>query len=289
MFKGVYTAIVTPFAEGKVDLKSFAKLVDFQLSGGVDGLVVCGTTGEAATLSLAEKQEVIKEAVKLSAGKVPIIAGTGSNNTAQTIEVSKIAKELGVSAALVVAPYYNKPPQAGLYRHFQTIAQEADLPIIVYNVPGRTAVNIAPETVIELAKIPQIKAVKEASGDLAQMQLIIDNTSQDFSLLGGDDPLFLPLLSSGGKGIISVTSNVLPRQFSEVYRAFSSGDLTTAKKIFSRIFPLCQALFLESNPIPVKRALNYLGFIKNELRLPLLPMSEENSKKMLAILERAKD
>ena len=280
MFKGVYTAIVTPFKKGKIDFEALEKLIEFNLSGGVDGIVPCGTTGEAPTLDGEEYGKVVNFTVEKVKKRGKVIAGAGANSTAKSIENARIAKESGADAILVVTPYYNKPTQKGLILHYEKIAGEVEIPLVIYNVPGRTGVNMLPETLEALSKKKNIAGVKEASGSLTQITEIRNRCPKPFSLLSGDDQLFLPTLSVGGDGIISVASNVIPREISSVYGLFTAGKNAEAKELFSKIFPLTCALFLETNPIPVKAALNIMGYIDDEYRLPLCRMGEENLKKL---------
>jgi len=284
--KGVYTAIVTPFREGLVDEESFRNLIDIQLNAGIDGLVPCGSTGEAATLDYDEHIRVIEVTVKYVKGKVPVMAGTGSNSTREAIELTESAKKVGADMCLLTAPYYNKPTQEGLYQHFKKIAQEVDIPIVLYNVPGRTGVNIAPETVYRLSQIDNIIGIKEASGSLTQVSDIYRLTKGMFTIMSGDDNLFLPMMSVGAKGVISVASNIIPERMIELYRAFIlEKNIQKAIDVHTEIMPLMQAMFIETNPIPVKAALSFMGIIKNELRLPLCPISEKNGQALKEIVK----
>lgn len=283
--KGAIVAIVTPFKDGKVDEKALAELIEFQISNGTDGIVPCGTTGESATLSYEEHEFVVEFTVKQVKGRVPVIAGTGSNSTDEAIGLTKHAKKVGADAALIITPYYNKPTQEGMYRHFKAIADEVDIPIILYNVPGRTGVNLLPETVARLSKIKNIVGIKEASGSLQQVSDIIRLTGSDFIVLSGDDFIVLPLLAVGGKGVISVVSNVAPADMAGLCDAFFAGDLRKARELHYKLLPLCHAMFIETNPIPVKTALGLMGKIKPELRLPLCSMSESNLNKLKQIMK----
>ena len=283
-FHGSITALVTPFKKGKVDEKALQKIVRYQIEHGTDGLVPCGTTGESPTLSHEEHRRVIEIVVDAANKKVPVIAGTGSNSTEEAVSLTSYAKKAGAHAALLATPYYNKPTQEGLYRHYEKVAKSVDLPIILYNIPGRSVVNIAPETIARLAKIPNIVAVKEASGSM-------DQTSQILSLcritvLSGDDSLTLPLLALGGKGVISVLSNILPGEVSQMVDAYFAGNYEKAKALHYKLFALCRAMFIETNPIPIKRAMKLLGFCEDELRLPLCPMSERNEKILIKALKK---
>ncbi|HOP85339.1 MAG TPA: 4-hydroxy-tetrahydrodipicolinate synthase [Syntrophorhabdaceae bacterium] len=284
--KGVYTAIVTPFRDGLVDEESFKNLIDIQLNAGIDGLVPCGTTGEAATLDYEEHLRVIEITVKHVNGRAYVIGGTGSNSTREAIELTEGAKKVGADMCLLTAPYYNKPTQEGLYQHFKKVAQEVDIPIVLYNVPGRTGINIAPETVFRLSHIENIIGIKEASGSLTQVSDIYRLTKGMFTIMSGDDNLFLPMMSVGAKGVISVASNIIPERMIELYRAFLvEKNIQKAIDVHTEIMPLMQAMFIETNPIPVKAALSFMGIIKNELRLPLCPISEKNGQALKEIVK----
>ncbi len=282
--KGAMTAIVTPFKNGKLDENTFRMLIKRQIDGGIDGIVPCGTTGEAATMDLDEYERVIGIAVDECNGKIPVLAGAGTNNTKKVVELAKIAKSAGADAILSVAPYYNKPTQEGLYQHYKTIAENVDLPLVLYNVPGRTSVNILPQTVIRLSEIDNIVGIKEASGSLNQASEIIEGTSEGFSVISGDDFLTVPMMAIGGNGIISVTSNVVPELVARQYDAFIEGNLDEARKLHHKLFKLHQAMFYETNPIPVKTALALIGLIEEEFRLPLCEMSEQNKEKLKSVL-----
>jgi 4-hydroxy-tetrahydrodipicolinate synthase len=284
MFKGAFTALVTPFSGGQIDESRLRNHVDFQIEKGIDGLVPCGTTGEASTLSHDEHVEVVRITVEHAAGRVPVIAGSGSNNTTEALELTKRVKEVGADACLMITPYYNKPTQEGLYEHFSTIAKSVDIPIILYNVPGRTGINMLPETVARLAKIPNIAGLKDATSDLKQASYTRQLTPDDFVILSGEDALVYPLMAVGGSGVICVTSNVLPGEMAQLCRKFFEGDFTGAAKLHHRLLPMCDALFVETNPIPVKAALAMMGRIENELRLPLVPISEKGAEKVRAAL-----
>lgn len=275
--KGVYTALVTPFKDYNVDEEALKRLIALQLEGGVDGLVPCGTTGEASTLDYDEHERVIELTIECAKGTVPVIAGTGSNSTKEATELTAKAKQIGANMCLITTPYYNKPTQEGLYRHYRKIAEEVDIPLILYNVPGRTGINMVPETVRRLAEIPNIIGIKEASGSLAQVVEIYRLTSGTFTILSGDDNLFLPMMSVGAAGVISVLSNMVPAKLKALYRAFlEEGDIKKARDMNAQLMPLFQGMFIETNPIPVKEALYYMGIIEEEFRLPLCPMSEAN-------------
>lgn len=284
MFKGSIVAIVTPMKDGKVDEAKLRELVEFQIEKGTDGIVPCGTTGESATLTYEEHCQVIDIVIDQVKGRVPVIAGTGSNSTHETIFLTKHAKEAGADAALVITPYYNKPTQKGLYEHFKAVAEAVDIPIILYNVPGRTAVNMLPETVIELSKIKNIVGVKEASGSLDQAAEIIAGTDDSFALLSGEDSLTYPLLCLGAKGVISVATNIVPELMAELVDSFFTGDINKAKVLHYKLFPLFKAIFFETNPIPVKKALYLMGLIEDEIRLPLVPMTEANTERLRKVL-----
>lgn len=271
---GCLTALITPFRDGQIDEPALRALVDRQIAGDVDGLVPCGTTGEAPALSAREWEQVVAVAVETAAGRVPILAGTGSNSTAASIERTRRARELGADGALVVTPYYNRPTQEGLYRHFATIAEAVDLPLVLYNVPGRTGVNLLPETVVRLADIPAIVGVKEASGSLDQASQIVNEAPAGFVVLSGDDSLTLPIASVGGRGIISVVSNIAPEAVSALTATCLAGDFAAARAMHLAMFDLCRTMFVETNPVPVKAAAAMLGFCTPEVRLPLAPLSE---------------
>ena len=284
MFHGAIVATVTPFRNGKVDRAALRKLVRFQIESGTDGIVPCGTTGESATLSFEEHERVIDTVIDAAGGKVPVIAGTGSNNTREAILLTRYARKAGASGALVITPYYNKPTQEGLYRHFRAVAESADIPIILYNVPGRTGVNMTAATVARLAEIPNIVGVKEASGNLNQICDILRETPKKFCVLSGDDFLYFPMLALGAKGVISVTSNVAPRAMADLYDAYVIGEISRAREIHYRLWPLFNACFIETNPIPAKTALAMMGRIREEFRLPLCPMSDANRKVLAKVL-----
>lgn len=276
--KGIFTALVTPFRGGKLDEKALKKIIQFQIAGGVDGIVPCGTTGEAPTLSYEEHEKVIELTVKYCAGKVPVIAGTGSNSTAEAIELTSAAKKLGVNACLLTTPYYNKPTQQGIIAHFKTIAEETRVPIVLYNIPGRTGVNMTPETIAELAKIKNIVAVKEAAGSVTQVSEIYRLTKGKFAILSGDDGLFLPMMSVGAVGVISVFSNIMPKELKLLYKAFMiENNSAKALRLHTKYMPLFQNLFIETNPIPIKEAMFRMEMIAREYRLPLCPMSDKNA------------
>ncbi len=280
MFKGAMVALVTPFRDGKVDEKALKELIEFQIQNGVDAIVPCGTTGESATLSHGEHERVVELTVEIAEGRVPVLAGTGSNSTAEAIRLTRHAREAKADAALMITPYYNKPTQEGLYQHYKLVAEEVDIPILLYNVPGRTGINLVPETVARLAEASNIVGIKEASGSIQQISELVSLCPDDFSVLSGDDFVTFPLLAVGGKGVISVTSNVAPEPVSQLIDAFFEGDFEKAKALHYKLLPLHTAMFLETNPIPVKTALGLMGKITPELRMPLSPMSAGNLSKL---------
>jgi len=286
MFKGAYTALVTPFSGGQIDVQALRDHVDFQIEKGIDGLVPCGTTGEASTLSHDEHIEVVRITVEQTAGRVPVIAGSGSNSTAEALELTKRVKEVGADACLMITPYYNKPTQEGLFQHFSTVAGKVDIPIVLYNVPGRTGINMLPETVARLAAIPNIVGLKDATADLKQASYTRQLTPDDFVILSGEDALVYPLMAVGGSGVICVTSNILPGKMAQLCRRFLTGDFSGAAELHHRLLPMCDALFVETNPIPVKAALFMMGRIKNELRLPLVPVSEKGAEKVRTAIKQ---
>lgn len=283
--KGAMVAIVTPFKKGKVDEKGLKKLIEFQVKNGTHAIIPCGTTGESATLSHEEHERVVDITIQTVAGRVPVVAGTGSNSTDEAVKLTKSAEKAGADAALLITPYYNKPTQEGLYRHFKAIAAEVDIPMILYNVPGRTSVNMLPETVARLSEIKNIIGIKEATGSLQQVSEVIRLAKKGFSLVSGDDFTVLPTLAVGGKGVISVASNVAPKDMSDMYNAFEAGDLKKAQELHYKLFPLFQAMFFETNPVPAKTALGLMGMISDEVRLPLAPMSAKNIDRLKAVLK----
>jgi len=277
MFKGSIVAIATPFINGKVDEASLKKLVEFQIKSGTNGIVPCGTTGESPTLNNEEHEHVIDVCIQTAKGRVPIIAGTGSNSTAEAVALTKHAEKMGADGVLQVSPYYNKPTQEGLYRHFKAVSECSKLPIILYNIAGRTAVNIEPTTVARLARdCKNIVGVKEASGSLDQMQTTKMLCPKEFILLSGDDALLLPILNIGGVGVISVAANIIPKDILKIISAFNAGKLNEAQKVHYKILPLIKALFLETNPIPLKAAMALMSLCSPEIRLPLCEMSKVN-------------
>jgi len=285
MFKGAFTALVTPFSGGKIDAHALRRHVDFQIEQGIDGLVPCGTTGEASTLSHDEHIEVVRITVEHTAGRVPVIAGSGSNSTSEALVLTQRVKEVGADACLMITPYYNKPTQEGLYQHFSTVAEKVDIPIVLYNVPGRTGINMLPETVARLAKIPSIVGLKDATADLKQASYTLQLVPDDFIILSGEDTLVYPLMAVGGSGVICVTSNILPGEMARLCKNVLEGDFATARKIHHRLLRMCDAMFVETNPIPVKAALAMMGRMENELRLPLVRISDKGAEKVQAALK----
>ncbi len=285
MLKGSIVAIVTPFREGKVDEEAYRELIEIQIENGTSAIVPCGTTGESATLNMEEHNRVIDIAVEAVNKRVPVIAGTGGNSTNEAIELTEHAKRSGADASLQVTPYYNKPTQEGLYQHFSAIARAVPLPQVLYNVPGRTSVNMLPETVARLAELTEVVAIKEASGNLGQMAEIVRLAGDKITLLSGDDNVTLPVLSLGGKGVVSVVANIVPKDTADMVSAWEEGDIEKARALFYKLFPLCQAMFYETNPIPVKTSLALMGKIQEELRLPLVPMASANLEKLRKALQ----
>ena len=285
MFQGVLTALATPFRDGAIDEKALRGLVARQIDAGIDGLVPCGSTGESATLSHEEHERVIEIVVEAADGRVPVVAGTGSNSTAEAIRLTRHAKEAGATGALLISPYYNKPTQAGLVAHYEAIALETALPLIVYNIPGRTASNILPSTLAQLAHIEYVVGVKEACGDIDQIAHVIDQCPEDFDVLSGDDAMTLPVMAMGGQGVISTTSNVAPEEMLALVGAFRSGDSVRALSLHQQLMPLFDALFRETNPIPVKAALGIMGLIDPEIRLPLTPITQPNHDALQVVLK----
>jgi len=284
MFKGAIVAIVTPFKKGKVDEAALRKLIEFQIKNGTDGIVPCGTTGESSTLSHEEHDKVIEIAIDAVKKRVPVIAGTGSNSTAEAIQLTRHAYKAGADGALIVAPYYNRPTQEGLYQHYKAVAEAVPIPIIVYNIPGRTGVNINPDTLARLARIKNIVGVKEASGSIKQMSDVIGLCGPNFTVLSGDDLFTLPLMAMGGHGVISVVSNVAPADMAGLVDAFAAGDLKKAKALHFKMAGLIDALFIETNPTPVKAALSLMKKISYEVRLPLYKLSDANYEKLKKVM-----
>jgi 4-hydroxy-tetrahydrodipicolinate synthase len=285
MFRGAITALVTPFKNGKVDEKALRDLIEFQITAGIDGLVPCGTTGESPTLTHDEHDRVIEITIDAAKKRVPVIAGTGSNSTAEALRLTKHAYEAGADGALIACPYYNKPTQEGLYQHFQQIAQNVPLPIIPYNIPGRTGVNMSPELIARLAKISNIVGIKEASGSIKQMNDVLDLCGPEFDVLSGDDGFTLPLMAIGGKGVISTASNIVPSDMAALVDAVEAGNLSKARALHQKMSPLFDVLFIEVNPTPVKAALALMGKIEYEYRLPLCKMALANYDKLKKVME----
>ncbi len=284
-FQGSLVALVTPFRNGNVDDAKVRELVEFHVKNGTDAIIPCGTTGESPTLSHDEHKRVVEIVVEAARGRVTVIAGTGSNSTAEAIDLTSHAKKAGAQGALVVNPYYNRPTQEGLYRHFRAIAEAVEIPILVYNIASRTAVNVETDTLARLAKdCPNIVGVKEASGSLDQMSHVILACGPDFTVLSGDDSLTLPLMAVGGRGVISVIANLVPRETAELTHAALAGDWKLARELHLKLFSLCRAMFIETNPIPVKEAMGMMGMIEPEFRLPMCSMTEANRQRLKAVL-----
>jgi 4-hydroxy-tetrahydrodipicolinate synthase len=286
MFSGAITALVTPFKNGKVDEEALRQLIEFQIESGINGLVPCGTTGESPTLSHEEHDRVIEITIDAAKKRVPVIAGTGSNSTAEALRLTKHAFDAGADGVLIACPYYNKPTQEGLYQHFQLIAENVPIPVIPYNIPGRTGVNMSPELIARLSQIGNIVGIKEASGSLKQMNDVLELCGPDFDVLSGDDGLTLPLMAIGGKGVISVASNIVPADMASLTDAALAGRAADARALHAKMSPLFDILFVETNPIPVKAALALLGKIEYEYRLPLCPMSPANFEKLKKVMQR---
>ena len=285
MFEGLLTALVTPFRDGQVDERALEELVEIQIAAGVDGLVPCGSTGESATLSHAEHARVIEVVVAAARGRVRVVAGTGSNSTREAAMLTGRAKEAGADGALLISPYYNKPTQEGIVEHYAAIAAETAFPLLVYNIPGRTASNILPATMARLAEIDQVVGVKESCGDLDQIAELISRVPDDFTVLSGDDWASLPLLAIGGHGVISTSSNIIPADMVELVRSWRAGDPTRAKDVYYQVRPIFDVLFSETNPIPVKTALALRGLVTDELRLPLTPMSQPAKERLQVVMK----
>ena len=275
MFSGSLVAIVTPFSKEKFDERAMADLIEFHIANGTQGIVPCGTTGESATLTPQEHERVVALTVEVVNKRIPVIAGTGSNSTDEAIIFTKHAKAVGADGALLITPYYNKPTQEGLFRHFEAVAKAVELPQILYNIPGRTSINMLPDTTARLSQIPNIIGIKEGSGSLQQVSDIIHRSKPGFLVLSGDDPLTLPMMALGGKGVITVTANVAPTDMAHMVSAALKGDYERARTLHFKLTPLFSALFLETNPIPVKAALAMMGKMSEEVRLPLTPLADE--------------
>ncbi len=284
MFKGSIVAIVTPFKNDKVDEKALGDLIEWHISEGTNAIVPCGTTGEASTLDYDEHYRVSEITVSIAKGKVPVIAGTGANSTDETIMITQKAKEIGADGALLVTPYYNKPTQEGLYQHYKKVAETVDIPLVLYNVPSRTGINLLPQTVARLAEIKNIVGIKEATGNMRQVSEVIRLCGERITVLSGDDFTTLTLLALGGKGAISVSANVAPRDASAMYKAWEEGNIIEARRLHFKLEPLNEAMFIETNPLPVKTALSMMGKIQEEFRLPLCVMSTSNKDKLKKIL-----
>jgi 4-hydroxy-tetrahydrodipicolinate synthase len=287
MFSGAFTALITPFKNGEVDREALADLAEFQIRQGVNGLVPCGTTGETPALTEEEDRLVVETAVHVSGGQVPVIAGTGSNSTDMAIKYTRMAEKAGADGSLQVAPYYNKPTQEGLFRHFAAIAENTSLPLILYNIPSRTSVTLSAETVARLAELPNIVGIKDSTLSVSMVSDVRRLCGEEFAILSGDDPMTLPVMSLGGNGVISVASNVAPAAVSEMVKALNSEDFERGRELHYELFPLFRALFLETNPIPVKAAASLLGLCSDEMRLPLVPMSGENLLKLQKVMEES--
>ena len=286
IFEGCGTAIATPFTKDGVNFEEFGKIIEFQIQNNIDAIIVCGTTGESATMSTEEKKETIKYAIEKVAKRTKVVVGTGSNNTKSAIEMSKYAEEVGADGILVVTPYYNKTTQKGLISHYKEIAEAVNLPIIMYNVPSRTGVNILPKTCMELSKIKNIVAIKEASGDISQVAKIVNLCKEDLTIYSGNDDQIIPVLSLGGKGVISVLSNIMPKYTHNMTKKYLEGDLEEARKMQLEVSDLIEALFTEVNPIPVKYALNLMGYKFGIPRLPLIELTDENKENLKEIMKK---
>ena len=285
-FQGSFVAMVTPFRNGKVDEAKLRELVEFHIAHGTDGLIPCGTTGESPGLTHDEHRRIVEVVIEAARGRIRVVAGTGSNSTAEAIELTKHAERAGAAGALVVNPYYNKPTQEGLYRHFRAVAESVAIPILVYNIQSRTAVNVETDTLARLVRdVASVAGVKEASGSLDQMSQVIAACGPDFSVLSGDDNITLPLLAIGGSGVVSVIANIVPRETADLVHAALDGDWKRARDLHYRLFPLARAAFLETNPIPIKEAMAMAGMLEPEFRLPMCRMSDINREKLRAILK----
>ncbi len=287
MFSGSLVAIVTPFRQGKIDERALAELIEWQIANGTNGIVPCGTTGESATLSHDEHNRVIELTVEVVHRRVPVIAGTGSNSTEEAIALTRHAKQAGVDGALLITPYYNKPTQEGLYRHYKAVAEAVDLPLVLYNIPGRTGVNMLPATIARLSAIQTIIGVKEGSGSVQQASDVVQLCGDRLTVLAGDDSLTLPMMAVGAKGVITVTANIMPVEMASLVTAFTEGKIEAARRLHFKLSPLFAALFYETNPIPVKEALGLMGKIDPELRLPLCPMAQDTREKLIRVLKEA--
>jgi 4-hydroxy-tetrahydrodipicolinate synthase len=286
MFRGTFTALVTPFRSGAIDVSAYEKLIEAQIAAGITGIVAVGTTGESPTLSPEEREQVIRLAITSAKKRCVVLAGTGSNSTHHAVADTKAAEKLGVDGALLVAPYYNKPSQEGMFRHFKTIASATSLPLMLYNIPGRCGVDIGPDTVVRLAgECRNIVSIKEASGSVERVSELRARLPEAFTILSGDDSLTLPFMSVGALGVVSVASNLFPAEVCALVRAFESGNVTEAEKLHRKLFPLFKALFIEPNPVPVKTALGWRGAMSGECRLPLCEMTEANQARLHKMLD----
>ncbi len=285
MYSGSLVAIVTPFRKGKIDEKVFGELIEWQIANGTNGIVPCGTTGESATLSYEEHNRVVELTVEVVNRRVPVIAGTGSNSTDEAIALTRHAKQAGANGALLITPYYNKPTQEGLYRHYKAVAEAVDLPLVLYNIPGRTGVNMLPATIARLSAVKNVVGVKEGSGSVQQASDIVQMCGERLTLLAGDDALTLPMMAVGGKGVVTVTANLVPTDMANLVKAFAAGKIDEARRIHFKLSPLFAALFYETNPIPVKEALGMMGKIDPELRLPLCAMATDTREKLAGVLK----
>jgi len=285
MFSGALSAIITPFRDGAVDEKALRELIEWQIQEGVDGLVPCGSTGESATLSHAEHEQVIGVTVQQARKRVPVIAGTGSNSTAEAIRLTTFARQAGADGALLISPYYNKPTQEGIFKHYKTIAESVSLPLLAYNIPGRTGSNILPETIARMAEIRNVVGIKEASGSMDQISDIRRLCGDSFTILSGDDSLTLPLMALGAKGVIAVITNVMPREMHDLTTAAAKGDFAHARELHYRMLPLMRALFIETNPIPIKHAVSLMRNCSPEVRMPLTPLSATATEKLRATMK----
>jgi 4-hydroxy-tetrahydrodipicolinate synthase len=285
MFEGAFTALITPFRDGEVDERALRDLVEWQIQSGIDGLVPCGSTGESATLTHAEHDRVVKLVIEQARRRIPVIAGAGSNSTAEAIRLTAAAREYGADGALLISPYYNKPTQDGIYKHYKMIAANVDLPLIVYNIPGRTGSNILPETFARLCDIRQVVGIKEASGSMDQCSDILKLCGGRLTMLSGDDSLTLPLIAMGAGGVIATISNVMPAQMHDLAKSALAGDFGHAREIHYEMLPLMRALFTETNPIPVKQACAFMGKCNNELRMPLVPMTSGPADRLHSVMK----
>ncbi len=285
MFNGALTALATPFRDGEVDEQALREMVEWQIQSGIDGLVPCGSTGESATLTHSEHERVVAIVIDQTRRRVPVVAGTGSNSTAEAIRLTASAREAGADGALLISPYYNKPTQEGIYKHYKMIAGSVDLPLIVYNIPGRTGSNIAPETCARMCEIRNVVGIKEASGSMDQASDIRRLCGDRLTILSGDDSLTVPLMALGAKGVIATIGNVMPREIHDLSAAALAGDFARAREIHFQMLPLMRALFLETNPIPVKQALAFMGKYRPEMRMPLVQMSPPLAERMLSVMK----